>query len=181
MLLKVGFHSCLFAGLGGRPADHMELLGLQISRPQSKFNLLLPSCFPLSCTLASHYSWFLLRDSAGVPLKGETAILFPLLVALSELIQHVLLMPLQHNRHSYLSVYSTSSDICKTSIFSSRIIMAHRCFRVFVKLNRNKLIQDPFTNSLCTFKNLYQPHLQVSHMFICLWQLASISTVPATY
>lgn len=46
MVLNVGFHSCLSARLGGQPADHMELLALQLSRPQSKFNLLLPSCFP---------------------------------------------------------------------------------------------------------------------------------------
>lgn len=46
MLLNVGFHSCLSAGLGGQPADHMELLVLQLSRPQSKFKLLLPLLFP---------------------------------------------------------------------------------------------------------------------------------------
>lgn len=122
MLLKVGFHCCLFAGLGGLPADHMELLGLQLSRPQSKFNLLLPSCFPLSCTLASHYGRFLLQDSVGVPHKGETAILFPLKVALSELIQSswkTLQMPLQHNGLLYFSVSSTRSDICMTSILGS--------------------------------------------------------------
>ena len=45
MLLKTGFHSCLSAGLGGRPADHTELLGLQLSRPRSNFNFLLPSGF----------------------------------------------------------------------------------------------------------------------------------------
>lgn len=43
MVLMVGFHSCLFAGLSGQPAHHMELLDLQLCRPQSKFNL----CSPL--------------------------------------------------------------------------------------------------------------------------------------
>lgn len=41
--LTVGFASRLSAGLVGQPADHMDLLGLQ---PHSKFNILLPSCFP---------------------------------------------------------------------------------------------------------------------------------------
>lgn len=73
ILFNIGFHSCLSAGLGGQPADHMELLGLQLSRPQSKFNLLLPSCFPYNCTVASHYG--LLRQCWN--LTGETTILLP--------------------------------------------------------------------------------------------------------
>lgn len=39
LLLKVGFHCCLS---GGQAVDHMQLLGLQVSRPQAKFNLLSP-------------------------------------------------------------------------------------------------------------------------------------------
>lgn len=46
--LTVGFASRLSAGLVGQPADHMDLLGLQ---PHSKFNILLPSCFPPNCNL----------------------------------------------------------------------------------------------------------------------------------
>lgn len=75
-LLKVGFHSCLCARLGGQPADHMELLGLQLSRPQSKFNLLLSPVSHSNCTLASHYGLLFLKDGAGAPHKGEEAILF---------------------------------------------------------------------------------------------------------
>lgn len=48
LALTVGFASRLSAGLVGQPADHMDLLGLQ---PHSKFNILLPSCFPPNCNL----------------------------------------------------------------------------------------------------------------------------------
>lgn len=64
--------------LGGQPADHMDLLGLQLCRPQSKFNLLVPSCFPLNCNLACHYLLLFLKDRAAASLCCETATLFPL-------------------------------------------------------------------------------------------------------
>lgn len=71
-LFRVGFHSCLSVRLGGWPADHMELLGLQLSRPQSKFNLCLPSVSYSNCTLGSYYGLLFLRDSAGAP-QGWTS------------------------------------------------------------------------------------------------------------
>lgn len=64
--------------LGGRPANHMVPLGLQLRRPQSKFNLLVPSCFPLNCNLACHYLLLFLKDGAAACLHCETATLLHL-------------------------------------------------------------------------------------------------------
>lgn len=66
---------CSFAG---QPADHTDLLGLQLCRPQSKFNLLVPSCFPLNCNLACHYLLLFLKDGAAASVRCDTATLFPL-------------------------------------------------------------------------------------------------------
>lgn len=66
-LLKVGFHSCLSAGLGGQPADHSLNL--------TSFS---PLVFPFNCNLVCYYPLLFLRDSAGAPLYCETATLFPL-------------------------------------------------------------------------------------------------------
>lgn len=75
MLLKLGFHSCLSAGLGGQPADHMELLSLKLSDHSLNLTSFSPISHP-NCALESHYVLLFLRDSAGAPLKGEEAILF---------------------------------------------------------------------------------------------------------
>lgn len=65
-LLKVSFQSCLSAGLGGQPADHMELLG---PTPDRSLNLTSFSFLVFHSTAPLHLiiPLLFLRDFAGSP------------------------------------------------------------------------------------------------------------------
>lgn len=74
-LLKVSFQSRLSAGLGGQPADHMELLG---PTPDHSLNLTSFSflVFHSTAPLLVIIPLLFLRDFAGAPLNCETALLY---------------------------------------------------------------------------------------------------------